>query len=137
MISMTDFLWVIASIINKIHDGILLFTSRVFTISVTDKSLHFWLIGFLGILIFLMTDIFFKRLAKWSISISAFIYTITILIVLVFGLEVEQKITGQGNMEFQDVVYGLWGFFAIFSFYLCIRAILCLMKRLPFRSPKN
>ncbi|WP_308893946.1 hypothetical protein [Candidatus Desulfosporosinus nitrosoreducens] len=28
------------------------------------------------------------------------------------------KVTGRGNMEFQDIVEGLWGFLVVFALYL-------------------
>ena len=113
----------IAYIINGLHDFIS-DMARALKIDATDKDLHFWIIGALGILIFLITDAAFKRISKWNISVLSFIYTFTVLLVIVFGLEIEQKITGRGIMEFKDAVYGLWGFIEIFAVYLGLRIIM-------------
>jgi len=107
----------LASILNNIHDFIVYITSTR-GINLTDKELHFWVIGSIGIVIFFVADFIFKYLAKWSISVISFIFTFIVLIVFVFILEIEQKITGRGNMEFSDIISGLWGFGAIFSIYL-------------------
>jgi len=118
-----------AGIINNIHDFIVYILSAM-GIDLTDKGLHFWTIGVIGIVLFLVADNVFRRLAKWSVSFISFIFTFLFLTVLVFGLEIEQKITGRGNMEFSDIVSGLWGFIALFMFYLIVIAAMSLIKRL-------
>lgn len=126
---MAELLKFIAFVINEIHDFISFFAEAL-KLNLTDKDLHFWVIGVVGVFIFLITDIIFKKLSKLSVSVISFVYTFTVLVVVVFGLEIQQKITGRGKMEFQDVVYGLWGFIAIFSVYLCIRIIVYLVSKL-------
>ena len=126
---MAELLSIIAYVINGLHDWISA-AVKLLKFDVDDKGLHFWVIGVTGMVIFLLADAFFKKVARWSISVVSFIYTLTVLIVIVFGLEIEQKITGRGVMEFKDVVYGLWGFIAIFSVYLFIRLVVCLFSKL-------
>lgn len=119
----------LAHLINYLHDLIVdLF--GVLGFGLTDKELHFWLIGLIGMAIFMVTDVIFRYVSRWHISVISFIYTFTVLLVMVFGLEIEQKITGRGSMEFADVVAGLWGFIVVFSAYIAIKAILYLTKRL-------
>lgn len=71
--------------------------------------------------IFILTDYIFKRLSKWNISIISFIYTFTVLIVIVFSIEIEKRITKRGNMELSDIVAGLWGFIAMIAIYILLR----------------
>ncbi|SFH39374.1 hypothetical protein SAMN05660649_05041 [Desulfotomaculum arcticum] len=118
----------LANFVNNLHDLVIQITS-VFNLDLTDKKLHFWLIGLIGLLVFLVSDMLFKFISKWSITIISFIYTFTVLIVLVFGLEIEQKITGRGSMEFSDIVSGLWGFIVLFSVYLSCRIIIGLVGK--------
>lgn len=125
---MQNLLTVIAGITNGMHDFIIK-VSKAQGFNLSDKDLHFWIVGALGIGIFIFTDILFKRLARWSISAISFIYTLTVLVVIVFGLEIEQKITGRGNMEFADIVAGLWGFIAIFAIYAAIKALIFLFYK--------
>lgn len=126
---MAQLLNIIAYVINGLHDWIST-AVKLLKFDVNDKELHFWVIGVTGIVIFLLADAFFKRIARWGISVVSFVYTLTVLVVIVFGLEIQQKITGRGVMEFKDVVYGLWGFIAIFSVYLFIRLVIYLFSKL-------
>lgn len=125
---MGQVLRVIASILNNVHDFII-YISNNLGFNLTDKELHFWIVGSIGIIIFFIADIIFKHLAKWSISFITFIFTLTVLMVFVFGLEIEQKITGRGNMEFSDIVSGIWGFVTLFSIYLITRITASLIKK--------
>ncbi len=59
----------------------------------------------------------------------SFIYTFTVLVVFVFAIEIEQKLTGRGNMEFQDIVEGLWGFIVAFAIYLWFIIIVRWLKK--------
>jgi hypothetical protein len=122
-------LLILVNAINYFHD----FVVSIFKflgLGLTDKDLHFWFVGVVGTLIFVVSDVIFRYVNRWSISVISFIYTFTVLIVVVFGLEIEQKITGRGSMEFADIVSGLWGFIAIFSVFLAIRAAVYLTKKL-------
>lgn len=119
---MTRILNLIVSIINKLHDYIVN-KAHMMGVGMTDKQLHFWLLGIIGLFFFLVCDVVFRQLAKWSISAITFIYTFTILVVLVLAIEIEQKVTRAGNMEFQDIVAGLSGFIALFLVFALVRII--------------
>jgi hypothetical protein len=127
-----DFL---AQIVNGIHDLIVEMTkSRGLVL--TDKDLHFWIVGIIGIVLYAVTNFVFKRLAKLSVEIISFIYTFTVLVVIVFALEIEQKITHRGDMEFQDIVFGLWGFILMFAVYLAI-VLIVIAVRTFLKKRKN
>ncbi|MCR1899697.1 hypothetical protein NSA47_11990 [Irregularibacter muris] len=126
---MVEALKALSSIVDLFHD-LLADIILKFGWNLTDKQLHFWIIGIIGILIFLFTDLSFKALARLNISIISFAYTFTVLIVIVFAIEIQQKITGSGNMEFGDVVAGLWGFLWLFGIYLLYKGIIILIKKL-------
>jgi hypothetical protein len=104
----------LAELVNTAHD-ILLNISNQLGLNMTDKDLHLWVLGIIGIISFAFVQITFKYLAKWSITAISFIYTFTVMVVLVFAIEIQQKLTGRGNMEFADAVIGLWGFIIFFS----------------------
>lgn len=112
----------IVSIVNELHD---LLIEVVYGLGFTasDKELHFWVIGLLGMCGFVFVQFLFRLLSKWSITAISFIYTLTILLVVVFAIEIQQKITGRGNMEFQDAVVGLQGFIVLFIVYLIGRGL--------------
>lgn len=52
------------------------------------------------------------------------------MVVFVFAIEIEQKITKRGNMEFKDITAGLWGFLEFFGVYLAIKLVIYLIKKL-------
>jgi hypothetical protein len=117
-----EFIKLTAEIVNQIHDFIELFTEKMGW-NLTDKDLHFWLIGFIGIALFLSIHPILKALASLSFTTVSFIYTFTILIVIVFALEIQQKITGRGQMEFEDAIVGLWGFIAMFAALMAVKLL--------------
>lgn len=114
---------------NNLHDEIIHMVPDT-GYNFTDKQLHFIIIGIIGILIFLATQVIFKKLAKHSITAISFIYTFTVLLVIVFGIEIEQKITKRGNMEFGDILAGINGFMYFFIAYLIVRFVVYAIKRI-------
>jgi hypothetical protein len=112
-----------AEIVNMFHD-ILQELFKGFGFQLNDKELHFWIFGVLGIIFFLFIHVLFKWISTLSITGISFLYTFTVLVVIVFAIEIQQKITGRGNMEFADAIMGLWGFIAFFAIYLSFRLLL-------------
>ncbi|MFZ3577193.1 hypothetical protein [Virgibacillus sp. DJP39] len=125
---MKDVIIFLAGIVNNIHDRFL----DLFGLQMTDKELHFWIIGVIGIVTFFFVYSVFKIVEKmkWSITILAFIYTLTVMIVLVFAIELQQAITNRGNMEFADAVMGLWGFIVFFIIYCFVGITVFLLVKL-------
>ena len=120
---------IIAEIINSIHD-IIMEMSNSAGFNFTDKDLHLWVFGIIGIISFGFIHTLFKFLSKYSITAISFVYTITVMVVLVFAIEIQQKITGRGQMEFDDAVIGLWGFLLFFAVFLVLKAIFKLISYL-------
>ena len=88
-----------------------------------DKELHFVFMAMLAAVLFFAVHAVFKRLAKWSVSAISFIYVFTIMTVVGFAIEIGQKVSGTGEMEFSDIVAGLYGVLAFFGVYLAVRLI--------------
>ncbi len=114
----------LAELVNTAHDTLIVLFDGL-GIHLTDKQLHFWIIGIIGIITFFFVYLIFKLLEnlRWSTTIFAFIYTATLMIVFVFAIEIQQAITNRGNMEFADAVMGLWGFIVFFFIYVVIALI--------------
>jgi hypothetical protein len=67
----------------------------------------------------------FSWLAKNDHTIVVtFLYVLTVVIVIAFGIEIGQGITHTGNMEFADIMYGVVGFIAFFIVFALIRAVI-------------
>lgn len=106
-------LYEMTMIVAQVHESILHLNDN-FELAFGDKELHFLVMFALGMALFFAVHFVFKRLAKWSITAISFIYVFTVMTVLGFAIEIGQKITGTGEMDFRDVVAGLYGRAAVF-----------------------
>lgn len=131
---MKEFIKLLAEIVNKIHD-IIMEMSYNAGFHLSDKDLHLWVFGIIGILLFFIVQALFKQLAKYSITAISFFYTFTVVLVLVFAIEIQQKITGRGQMEFDDAVVSLWGFLLFFTVYLFLKGIFLFIKKMINKKP--
>ncbi len=125
---MKEVIILLADIVNAFHDLLIQFASSMGW-DLTDKDLHFWVIGILGILGLLVVEVVFHALAKWSISAISFLFTLSMVLVFVFAVEIQQKITHRGNMEFQDAAVSVLGFLAFALGYFLLRGLIKLAKR--------
>ena len=90
----------------------------------SDKELHFLVIGILGMMFIFVVYPVFKWLAKHDhVMVIAWIYVFTLIIVITFAIEIGQKVTNTGNMEFADIVFGVVGFIVMFFIFAVIREI--------------
>ncbi|MFE4813381.1 hypothetical protein ACFQ9Y_19965 [Peribacillus simplex] len=127
---MKEIIQILAEIVNNLHDFILFFVSDTLNSNATDKDLHFWIMGIIGIIIFLFV-LFLSNLIsrmRFGITILSFLYTFTVMVVLVFAIEIQQALTSRGNMEFQDAAVGLWGFIVFFLVFAVLSSIFLLVK---------
>ncbi|WP_029269490.1 hypothetical protein [Virgibacillus alimentarius] len=130
---MRELIKLMANRMNDIHDILV----DTFGVHMTDKELHFWVIGIIGIITYFIVYFCFKIIEKmqWSITILSFIYTFTVMVVLVFAIELQQAITNRGNMEFADAVMGLWGYLVFFLVYIVAAFIIYTIVKL-FKGKK-
>lgn len=118
---MKDFLYAIVGAIAKIHESILSINNR-YEYNLSDKSLHFLVIGFLGMALVLVIHPVFKWLvANNKTIVITWIYVFTLIVVITFAIEIGQKFTNTGVMEFADIMYGLVGFIYMFAIFLLFR----------------
>lgn len=125
---MSKILTLLVEYIAKIHDKILTLNDS-YEWMLSDKQLHFIVMGIIGMIILLLIYPLFQILHNHLI-IVAWIYTFTVMVVLTFAIEIGQKITGTGQMEFDDIVSGLAGFMTMFLVFAIIRGIFLLIVRL-------
>ena len=116
-------------IVAQIHESLMHLNDN-FELYFGDKDMHFIVMAVLGMILFFMVHFVFKRLAKWSITAISFIYVFTVMTVLGLAIEIGQKITGTGDMDFRDVVAGLYGVLAFFAVYTFYRLIVLLVRHL-------
>lgn len=114
----------IVRIIYKFHQFFLSLNDK-YGVALTDKQLHFIVIGLIGVALLLVIYPIFKWLAKKNMVISiSWIYVFTILLALTLFIEIGQGVSGTGDMEFADIVAGLMGFIIISLALILISKIL-------------
>ncbi len=123
---MKDYLYLIVKIVAVIHTKLLTINDGYESVF-TDKELHFIVIGILGMLALFIVYPIFKWLSKNHVLVIAWIYVFTLMIVLTFAIEIGQGISGTGNMEFADIVFGLAGFMVMFFIFAIIRMFVLLI----------
>ena len=100
-----------------------------YNINLTDKQLHFIIIGLIGILMMLVIYPLFKWMAKKHLSVLiAWFYVTTVLIVITFAIEIAQWYSNTGTMDFVDIVAGLLGWFLMSLVLLIVVGLINLIK---------
>lgn len=120
---MKELLYWIVECIAKIHSW-LLRLNDAYEYNFTDKQLHFLVIGVLGMgLIFTVYPVFKWLVKRGHVMTIAWIYVFTLIIVITFAIEIGQKVTNTGAMEFADIVMGVFGFVVMYTVFAVIRQI--------------
>ncbi|MBR6164925.1 MAG: hypothetical protein IKQ45_03220 [Clostridia bacterium] len=105
-----------------VHDRITRLNDQ-FEGTLSDKQLHFLVIGILGMLLVFLIHPLFRHLARTNhVMVITWIYVFTLILVITFSVEIGQRITKKGDMEFADIVFGIGGFIAMFAVFAVIRA---------------
>ena len=139
---MTSLLYKLIEIITPIHEKILSWNDS-YEYNFTDKQLHFIVVGILGMGLLLLIHPFFKFLAQKKLTlVISWIYVVTLLLALTFSIEIGQRITKTGYMDFRDIMYGMGGFFLLFGMFYAVRLVIKLIVKLfrdeePSSSPSK
>lgn len=134
---MEKFLYALVGLISKIHNKIMTLNDG-FERSFSDKELHFIVIGILGMAMIFAIYPLFKWLAKKKCILAiTWIYVFTLIIVITFAIEIGQGITNTGVMDFDDIMFGVVGFIAMFLCYAFIRAIILTIGKWIKKLGKN
>ncbi len=126
---MSKLLYVVVGLIAKIHSAILTWNDSCETV-LSDKQLHFLVIGVIGMMMLFVIFPLFKALSKNHVLVIAWIYVFTVMVVLTFAIEIGQGITHTGTMDFDDIVFGLVGFMVMFLIFAAIRSIILAVVKL-------
>lgn len=134
---MESLLYAIVGLVARIHYAILSWNDSIET-SFTDKELHFLVLGGVGIaLIFLLHPLFLWLSRTGHTMIISFFYVLTVIIVIAFAIEIGQGVTGSGAMEFDDIMYGLFGFLFFFAIFAIIRGVVHLIINLKNKHDRK
>ena len=111
--------WMIA-IIYKTHTYFMSINDS-YESSLSDKQLHFLIIGLLGIVMLLVIYPIFKWMAKKHLTVLiSWFYVFTVLVVITFAIEIAQWYSNTGTMDFDDILAGLAGYFVMSFFFILI-----------------
>lgn len=125
---MGEILYRIVEWIAQCHNY-LLKLNDAYEYNFSDKQLHFLVIGCIGMLVLLITYPIFRLLAKRKMYLTiSGIYSFTVIIVLTFAIEIGQRLSHTGTMEFADIMYGVMGFLAIFGAAAIAKGVYLLLK---------
>lgn len=132
------FLYWLVYRLADIHTWILQLNND-FEYNLSDKQLHFLVIGVVGMVLFFLIHPIIRWLARKGYeTVISWVYCMTLIIVLTFGIEIGQQVTHTGVMDFADIVFGIVGFMAMFAVYailvLLLRGIQALIRKLRKRK---
>ena len=134
---MKELLYTIIEIISVLHTK-LLALNDAYEYNFTDKQLHFIVIGILGMaLVFAIHPIFLWLAKRKHVMAITWIYVFTLILVITFAIEIGQKVTNTGSMEFADIVFGIGGFILMFIVFDVIRIIIQLILKLIKKDDKQ
>ena len=121
-------LYNITMIVAKIHDYIMNINNS-FETPLTDKQLHFIVMGSIGMLMVLITYPLFKYLSKKNIMSITFIYVITFMMMLIFCVEIGQQVTNTGLLDFGDIISGILGFIVFFLIFEGLKNLYLIIRK--------
>ena len=133
---MKETLYSLMDIVAQIHNKILSLNDA-YEYNFSDKQLHFLVIGLVGMLmLFVVHPIFLHLAKKKHVMVISWIYVFTLIIVLTFAIEIGQRLSHSGNMEFADIVFGVVGFLTMFAVFALFRGI-CMLIAGAIRKGKD
>lgn len=128
---MVRLLYFMVESVARVHEKLLQINDSS-ALFLSDKQLHFVVMGLLGMGFLLVVYPLFLALSRNHVLTIAWIYVFTVMVMLSFAIEIGQGITGTGNMDMEDVISGLAGFMLLFFIFALLRMILIGIKNLLF-----
>ena len=131
---MRTIIYYFISIITKLHAKFLSINDN-HGLDLSDKQLHFLVIGLFGFAMLVVIQPVFRWLSKHHMQLLiTFLYAFTIVVVISFAIEIGQAYTGTGDMDFYDIASGILGFFVACAVYLVLYLIYSGMKGMRKKS---
>ena len=131
---MKKWLYLAVEWMARIHDRFLSLNDGS-AVTLSDKQLHFLVIGVFGMVLFFVIHPIFKALIRHGHEMAVtWIYVFTLILVVTFGIEIGQRVSHTGTMEFADMVFGITGFLTMFAAYALLRALVLGIVRLIRRG---
>ena len=114
---MSRLIYLFITLIVKLHDKLLAINDNT-GLQLSDKQLHFLIIGLFGFGMICVIQPLFKWLSSKGYDILvSFLYVFTVVTVITFAIEIGQAFSGTGEMDFYDIASGILGFLVFFCIY--------------------
>lgn len=124
--------WLVEQV-ARVH-SYLLHLNDAYEYNFSDKQLHFLIIGALGMAMIFFIHPLFKWLVRHNhVMVISWIYVFTVILVVTFAIEIGQRITHTGSMEFADIMFGVFGFISMFLVFSVVRGIYHGIRRIVQR----
>ena len=104
----------------------------------SDKELHFYTVAVFGvILLFCLYPLFKYMVKRNKTMLITWLFVFLFLVGFTLLIEVGQKLTGTGDMDYLDTVAGLMGFIVASAILLIVRELWLLLRLLFNKGNKN
>ena len=104
----------------------------------SDKELHFYTVAIFGVLLLFCLYPLFRYMVKRNKTLlSTWLFVFLFLVGFTLLIEVGQKLTGTGDMDYLDTVAGLMGFIVASAILLIVRELWLLLRLLFNKGKKN
>lgn len=123
-----DFLANMVRVVTYMHTRILGLNDS-YELYLSDKELHFYVVAITGVLLILVLYPLFRYLVKRNKTLYiVWIYVFTFLFAFTLLIEIGQRLTGTGMMDYMDTVAGLVGFLLASFVVFVIRWVYMFIK---------
>ena len=123
-----DFLANMVRVVTYLHTRILGLNDS-YELYLSDKELHFYVVAITGVLLILVLYPLFRYLVKRNKTLYiVWIYVFTFLFAFTLLIEIGQRLTGTGMMDYMDTVAGLVGFLLASCVVFVIRWVYLFIK---------
>lgn len=124
-----EFLNSLIKIVSIIHQYIMSINDK-YEMLLSDKMLHFIIVGCMGMFFLFVIYPLFKWLIEEHklLMAVAWIYVFTILIAITLLIEIGQDYSGTGTLDFADIMSGLLGFILMSGCFILGRELIKKIK---------
>ena len=118
----------IITVVTYLHTEILGLNDS-YELYLSDKELHFYVVAIFGFILLVVLFPLFNFLVKRKKTLYiTWIYVFTFLLAFTLLIEVGQKLSGTGDMDYMDTVAGLVGFLLVSLIVFILRWLFMFIK---------
>ena len=120
----------IITVVTYLHTEILGLNDS-YELYLSDKELHFYVVAIFGFILLVVLFPLFNFLVKRKKTLYiTWIYVFTFLLAFTLLIEVGQKLSGTGDMDYMDTIAGLVGFLLVSLIVFVLRWLFMFIRYL-------